>query len=73
MSADTAPVARYLTVAGVALADRTITVDLIDDGGEAVCRGCGGNWANPAYPFRVTQWAQAHAEKCRAMPLGGAK
>jgi hypothetical protein len=60
-------IARYLTVAGVALADKAITVDVIRGGFEAVCRGCGDEWGN-SYAFTVTNWAQSHAESCRAMP-----
>ncbi|BFP50149.1 hypothetical protein KCMC57_65170 (plasmid) [Kitasatospora sp. CMC57] len=61
-------IARYLTVSGVALANPDITVDLTKDGGTAECRGCGDDWANPAYPTTVRQWAQSHAETCRAIP-----
>jgi hypothetical protein len=61
-------VARYLTVAGVALANQDITVDLIQDGGTAKCRGCGVDWSNPDWPFTVRQWAEGHAAKCRALP-----
>lgn len=61
-------IARYLTVAGVALGNPDITVDLIHDGGTAKCRGCGTEWSNPNWPFTVGQWAEGHAEKCRALP-----
>jgi hypothetical protein len=64
-------ITRYLTVAGAALADRTITVDLFGpqrDGGDlyAVCRGCGYSWSHNYEP-EIRQWAQGHAENCRAM------
>ncbi|GAB2696175.1 hypothetical protein [Kitasatospora kifunensis] len=61
-------IARYMTMVGLALADPNITVDLINDGGEAICRGCGKDWPNPNYPFTVRQWAESHAETCRALP-----
>jgi hypothetical protein len=65
-------VTRYLTVAGSALADRSITVDLFGaqrDGGDlyAVCRGCGKSWSHNYEPS-VRQWAEGHADSCRALP-----
>ena len=60
-------VGSYLTAAGIALADRSITVDLTDNGCKAICRGCGDDWGN-SYAFTVRQWAESHAENCRAIP-----
>lgn len=70
-------IARYLTDAGKALADPTITVDLIEDPGisgiSGVCRGCENTLADSIYyghPDLSTgrHWAQEHAETCRALP-----
>lgn len=56
--------ARYLTVAGATVDLR----DCDDDGGAqtATCTGCRTRYRHGR---RVAQeWAQAHAEKCRALP-----
>ncbi|WP_327066868.1 hypothetical protein [Kitasatospora sp. NBC_01302] len=61
---------RYLTVAGAALADPSIAVDVISlktGGYDAQCNGCTRIWGG-AYTLHVHQWAQEHAEKCRAIP-----
>lgn len=60
-------IARYLTLAGAALADGDITVDLSQAGHKAQCRGCGDNQGN-SFDYPVRQWALAHAASCRAMP-----
>ncbi|MEU2674194.1 hypothetical protein ABZ622_36095 [Streptomyces sp. NPDC007164] len=68
--------ARYLTDAGKALTDPTITVDLGGDPGTGyitgVCRGCETTFGDSTYISRDLgtgrRWAQEHAEKCRAMP-----
>ncbi|MGP4052058.1 hypothetical protein [Streptomyces sp. 2A115] len=75
-------VGRYLTDAGKALSDPTLTVDLIeqDDGVLARCTTCpDSEWKVPFDPAstggRATgwatreagQWAQRHAETCQAM------
>ncbi|MFB7707931.1 hypothetical protein [Streptomyces sp. NPDC056105] len=76
-------VARYLTDAGKTLGDLAATVDLIEksDGIVARCTVCPGlerefhfdpmctgaratGWATG----HAADWAQAHAEKCRALP-----
>lgn len=60
-------VARYLTVAGA-------TVDLTGDALDAAgaCTGCKTTFADSAWRAgnraRARQWAQEHAEKCRALP-----
>ncbi|WP_329143494.1 hypothetical protein OIU91_06080 [Streptomyces sp. NBC_01456] len=58
---------RYLTLAGAALADPNITVDVTDDGFAAECRGCQGGTRN-SYAVAVTSWAATHAERCRQLP-----
>ncbi|MFI1161387.1 hypothetical protein [Streptomyces sioyaensis] len=66
-------IARYITVAGVALADPELAVE-VTSFPAACCKGCGEDDAydRSAAPYnsprRARQWAQAHAEKCRAMP-----
>ena len=64
-------IARYLTVAGEALADPSIAVILTGGGAHTFrrCTGCGdgggvGGWSEHS----VRERAQAHAEKCRALP-----
>ncbi|MFF9691032.1 hypothetical protein [Streptomyces sp. NPDC014623] len=71
-------IARYLTDAGKALADPTITVDLSEDPecsgvlGGGVCRGCESTFDASGYVGRDLRtgrhWAQEHAETCRALP-----
>ncbi|MGV2914709.1 hypothetical protein [Streptomyces alfalfae] len=85
-------IARYLTVAGEALADPTIATEVIehrDDYDTARCTPCGSTasysmetarllakkrgadpgFLGPREPSRLAwQWAQEHAEKCRALP-----
>lgn len=71
-------IARYLTVAGQALTDPPITVDIThhsDEDGWAVtgrCRACHGTLDDSSYIDRdhdtAKHWAQEHAEKCRALP-----
>ncbi|MFH8410726.1 hypothetical protein ACH4FX_39035 [Streptomyces sp. NPDC018019] len=58
---------RYLTLAGVALADTNITVDVTDDGFAAECRGCQADTRN-GYACAVSSWAQTHAANCRQLP-----
>lgn len=79
-------IARYLTDAGKALADPTVTVDILDNPNgvavQVVCRAC--PWEDTAFgPFGTSftdeykakaaaddahTRAQAHAERCRALP-----
>lgn len=59
--------ARYLTLAGAALADREITVD-IDDRVHAKCRGCGDEWGTNGSASAAKDWANEHAQQCRALP-----
>ncbi|XCM28890.1 hypothetical protein ABXI76_05390 [Streptomyces parvus] len=69
-------VARYLTDAGKALTDPTITVDLTEDPGtgyiSGTCRGCESTFDDSSYISRNLgtgrHWAQEHAETCRALP-----
>lgn len=79
-------IARYLTDAGKALADPTVTVDIHgtpdDIGLHVVCRACPwestsfgpfGEGLTKKYKARAAaddahRSAQAHAEKCRALP-----
>lgn len=58
---------RYLTLAGIALADPNITVDVTDDGFAAECRGCESHNSN-SHAVAVTSWASTHAEQCRQLP-----
>jgi hypothetical protein len=66
-------IARYLTVGG-ATVDILDKKDEHDEPGEYVarCTGCTADWSNTRsdwnLQFQVRPWAQAHAEKCRAMP-----
>lgn len=59
-------IARYLTVGGA-------TVD-IDDRNSSQCTGCDQTDENDRWVSRTNStsrartWAQAHAEKCRALP-----
>ncbi|MFD3820162.1 hypothetical protein ACFWRZ_34310 [Streptomyces rubiginosohelvolus] len=72
----TGVIARYLTDAGKALADPTITVDLTEDPEDGsslgVCRGCETTFEDSRYLSRDLDtgrhWAQEHAETCRALP-----
>lgn len=68
-------VARYLTDAGRALADPSMTVDITvnnDDDIDGRCNGCEETFEDSPYITNdlrtVRHWAQEHAEKCRAMP-----
>jgi hypothetical protein len=76
-------VARYLTDAGKALADPTATVDLIEKDDRIVARCmvcpdteadfhfdpmCTGARATGWATKQAADWAQSHAEKCRALP-----
>ncbi|MER6603898.1 hypothetical protein [Streptomyces parvus] len=69
-------IARYLTDAGKALADPTITVDLTEDPSNGdifgACRGCETTFDDSNYYGRDLgtgrHWAQEHAETCRAIP-----
>ncbi|WP_369169205.1 hypothetical protein AB5J49_15420 [Streptomyces sp. R28] len=64
-------IARYLTHAAELLHDPDLTVDVAKGTEEstATCRGCGIRWRKWAYETgAVKQWAQQHAEKCRALP-----
>ncbi|WP_318201068.1 hypothetical protein [Streptomyces sp. SCL15-4] len=60
-------IARYLTVVGA-------TVDLTGEGYDTkgVCGGCAGTPYTDGYGSShidvARRWAQAHAEKCRALP-----
>ncbi|MFJ4531093.1 hypothetical protein [Streptomyces nigrescens] len=66
-------IARYLTVAGVALADPELVVE-VTEFPAARCKGCGEDDASDRFVAsynserRARAWAQTHAEKCRAMP-----
>lgn len=69
---------RYLTVAGQALTDPSITVDVTlrsDEDGwdiQGLCRACHATFADSRYISgshdSARHWAQEHAEKCRALP-----
>ncbi|MGW1137627.1 hypothetical protein [Streptomyces zhihengii] len=62
---------RYLTRAAEILGDRELTVDLTirpNDQHHAECRGCGDRHSVYLYTAVAREWAQAHAETCRAMP-----
>ncbi|MDC0768381.1 hypothetical protein [Streptomyces sp. HD] len=64
-------IARYLTHAAELLHDAELTVDVTygDAKSTATCRGCGDCWSNDSYYTNtVKNWAQQHAEKCRALP-----
>ncbi|MFL4947510.1 hypothetical protein ACJ6WE_09070 [Streptomyces sp. MMS24-I31] len=76
-------IARYLTDAGKAIGDPTVTVDLIekDDSVLARCTVCPDSEADFSFDPMCTgaratgwatkqaaTWAQAHAEVCRALP-----
>ncbi|MFK8851220.1 hypothetical protein [Streptomyces sp. Ac-502] len=63
----TGVVNRYLTLAGIALADPNITVDVTDDGFAAERRGCEAHNSN-GYAAAVTSWADTHAKNCRQLP-----
>ncbi|MEU5372475.1 hypothetical protein ABZ362_26495 [Streptomyces sp. NPDC005951] len=75
----TGVVARYLTDAGKALADPTITVDLTEDpqdtgnGVLGICQGCETPFPNSQYLLcdrdTARAWAQEHAQTCRALPM----
>lgn len=83
-------IARYLTDAGKAIGDPSVTVDLIEQDDRIVgrCTACPKLGADSTHDFhydpmctggrmedyatrQATAWAQAHAEKCRALPTGG--
>ena len=67
-------IARYLTVGGATVDIRPVSDAEWDDRREATCTGCGANDWQRHYRKPVNdldsarRWAQAHAEKCRAMP-----
>jgi len=68
-------IGRYLTEAGKALADPSMTVDIVDRGDDDIdgrCNGCEETFEDSSYITNdlgtVRHWAQEHAEKCRAMP-----
>lgn len=68
-------IARYLTDAGKALGDRSMTVDIINRGSDDIdgrCHGCEETFEDSPYItndlMTMRHWAQEHAEKCRAMP-----
>lgn len=69
-------IARYLTDAGKALTDLTVTVDLGEDPETGyitgICRGCETTFEDSNYISRDLttgrHWAQEHAEKCRGLP-----
>jgi len=68
-------IGRYLTDAGKALADPSMTVDIVDRGDDDIdgrCNGCEETFEDSPYITNdlgtVRHWAQEHAEKCRAMP-----
>lgn len=64
-------IARYLTHAAELLHDLELTVDVIQgsEKSSAICRGCGDLWSTWQYETgAVKNWAQQHAEKCRALP-----
>lgn len=73
-------IARYLTVAGQALNDWSITVDVTNDGRpDARCAGCPATFAEDS-PYIsgslaiAHHWAQEHANKCSGLPKpGGAR
>ncbi|MGW7597255.1 hypothetical protein [Streptomyces antimycoticus] len=67
-------IARYLTVGGATV---DVRPDHDDKATQAWCDGCGRydttEWATGSYAREIAEedarrWAQAHAEKCRAMP-----
>lgn len=75
-------IARYVTDAGKMLGDPMVTVDLIEKSDRIVGRCtacpvtddfhfdpmCTGARATGWAAKQGAQWAQAHAEKCRALP-----
>lgn len=67
-------IARYLTAAGKALKDPTITVDVTNnDLPDARCAGCLETFAEDSpYISRslaiARHWAQEHANKCSGLP-----
>ena len=78
--------ARYLTDAGKAVSDPTVTVDLIEKHDRIVAQCtvcpdseadfyfdpmCTGARATGWATGQAATWAQAHAEKCRALPKPG--
>ena len=68
-------IARYLTLAAEITGDQiTVDIEETEAGFTATCRGCGDSHRNPIVfaASGVTPWAQAHAEKCRAMRRPGA-
>ncbi|MFB6934367.1 hypothetical protein [Streptomyces chartreusis] len=64
-------IARYLTHAAELLPDPELTVDVAKgtEKSTATCRGCEDRFSMWEYETgAVKQWAQQHAEKCRALP-----
>lgn len=77
MSSSTWPegvIARYLTAAGEALRDPSITVDVTNDGRPDIrCAGCPETFVVDSTYISGSldtthHWAQEHAEKCRGLP-----
>ncbi|QNP64463.1 hypothetical protein [Streptomyces genisteinicus] len=63
--------ARYLTRAAEITGDHEITVDATftrNGHHTAECRGCGDTYSIYLYDSKTREWAQQHAETCRAMP-----
>jgi hypothetical protein len=56
-------IARYLTVAGATVDIREGSYDATDQTG--TCTGCGTSYTRG--PALTREWAQVHAEKCRAL------
>lgn len=65
----TGVIARYLTLAGAALADPNATVDVTgpDDGYIYQCRGC-GTCRHSSTESHTRIEADRHAANCRALP-----
>ncbi|MCE7081591.1 hypothetical protein [Streptomyces sp. ST2-7A] len=68
--------ARYLTLAGQHLADRSLTTDVIDRGTEWEphpytweCQGCPGPGEGAQYLADAERSAAAHAAACRGIPV----
>jgi hypothetical protein len=68
-------IARYVTVGGA-----TVDIEIEDADPNrrmyvARCQGCNGHqWNDVDYEGEARDWAQSHAEACRAMPKpGGAR
>ncbi|MFE9886849.1 hypothetical protein [Streptomyces scopuliridis] len=69
-------IARYLTLAGQSLGvpDLAVEIAINDaDPDERLyvprCKGCGEyDWRDNTHELAARNWAQGHANKCRAMP-----